>query len=441
MKEAFVSYIKTLSLSDDDRLLLAVSGGVDSMVMLHLFAQTQFNVGVAHCNFQLRGQDSFEDEQLVAAEAKRLAVPLHSIHFDTQTYAHANGLSIQMAARELRYNWFEKLSLEYHYTAIATAHHKDDIVETFLLNLLRKTGIGGLHGIKSQSGKLIRPLLFARKDVIANYAGQHAIPYREDASNADNHYLRNYIRLHIIPEFQKIKPNFKETLLDSIEIISLQEHVYKQHIDLIRNALFEQTLDGYCLDIEHVKALCPLSVYLFEFLHPFGFNETQIQDLIQCIDSMEEKTFLSQSYKLLKTRHSLRLHPIEERNRLPLFIEKPTAGCVSVHGICLEIKDISPDFVLPADSHTACFDLDKIAFPLQIRSWIRGDYFYPLGGKGKRKLSDFFSDRKLDSIEKQTTQLLCNGNGDILWVMGLRNDDRYKITKATHTALICHLSF
>jgi tRNA(Ile)-lysidine synthase len=401
------------------------------MVMLQLFAHAEITVGMAHCNFQLRGQDSLDDENFVLSEASKYGIKTHIIRFETKKYAEKNGLSIQMAARELRYNWFEQIRKEYQYDYIATAHHSDDSIETFMLNLLRKTGISGLHGIKSKSGNIIRPMLFTNKEELLEYAANQDIAYREDISNADDHYKRNYIRHHIVPEFKKLNPNFAKTLLDSIDIISKQEIVYKEHINRQLQSFLTEKKGEYTIEIEKIKNLQPLDIYLFEFLHPFGFNHAQLNDVIQCMDTTEEKIFLSPTNKLLKTRKSLQITPLQEEKPTAFTIENLDSELLLSVGIRMEIQDNCPDFSFDKDPSAAYFDLDKISFPLQIRTWQEGDFFYPFGGKGKKKLSDLFSELKLSSTEKQTTKLLCNHNGDILWVIGIRSDNRYKVCSRT----------
>jgi tRNA(Ile)-lysidine synthase len=434
MKNHFLNSLKDNVLTNK-KILLAVSGGVDSMVMLHLFLQSEIAVGVAHCNFQLRGQDALDDEKFVLSEASKYGVKTHSIRFETENYAEKNGLSIQMAARELRYDWFEEIRKEYEYDYIATAHHKDDIVETFLLNLLRKTGISGLHGIKNISGNIIRPMLFADKEEILEYADKHNIAYREDASNTDDYYKRNYIRHHIIPEFKKLNPNFTKTLLDSINILSKQETVYKEHIQRTIQSFLTVKNGESAIEIEKIKHLQPLDIYLFEYLHPLGFNHVQVNDIIQCLDTTEEKTFISPTNKLLKTRKTLQITPLNASETKVFTIENLDSELFLSAGIRVEIQDACPDFPFDKDTSTACFDLDKISFPLQIRSWQDGDFFYPFGGKGKKKLSDLFSELKLNSTEKQKTRLLCNSNGDIIWIIGIRSDNRYKVSAKTRKIL------
>jgi tRNA(Ile)-lysidine synthase len=440
MNENFLNSIKNSCLSNQ-KILLAVSGGVDSMVMLHLFIQSGIDVGVAHCNFQLRGQDSLEDEKFVLSQVSKYGIKSHVIRFETENYAEKTGLSIQMVARELRYNWFEQIRKENNYDFIATAHHSDDIVETFLLNLLRKTGISGLHGIKNISGNIIRPMLFTNKEEIMKYADNHTITYREDISNTDDYYKRNYIRHHIIPKFKELNLNFTKTLIDSIDILSKQEIVYKEHINQTIQSFLTVKNGVSSIEIEKIKHLKPLDTYLFEFLSSFGFNHAQINDIIQCLDTTEEKVFISQTNRLLKTRNSLKITTLNLIETKLFIINNLDNELFLSAGINIEIKDFSSNFSFVKDSFTAYFDLDKISFPLQIRTWKDGDYFYPFGGKGKKKLSDLFSELKLNSIEKQKIRLLCNHNGDILWIIGIRSDNRYKITNKTQKTLMLSLIY
>lgn len=440
MKNNLLKFISEKKLiSKQDKILLAVSGGIDSMVMLHLFIQAKIPVGVAHCNFQLRREDSNGDEKFVLDFARKHKLDIHTIRFNTKEYAHENSLSTQMAARELRYNWFEQIRNEYGYTFIATAHHSDDVVETFLLNLLRKTGISGLHGIKVKSGFIIRPMLFASKKEIIEYAKKQNIFHREDVTNADDHYKRNYIRHHIIPDFQQLDPSFNTILLKSISIISKQETLYKEYVLNSINSIVKENTKSSFIEIEHLKKLSYPDVYLFELLHPLGFNDVQIQDLIACLDITEEKVFLSPLFELIKTRKTIEWHSIQSLKDKFSTIENINE--FAKNGISITICENSSDFVFDNNSFIAYLDIEKLSFPLEIRHWKTGDYFYPFGGKGKKKLSDFFSDLKLNSIEKQNVKLLCNANGDIVWTIGFRSDNRYKVIKSTQNILICRLDF
>ena len=442
MVKKFQQYNTQHALFDtEDKILLTVSGGVDSMVMLDLFLKQGITVGIAHCNFQLRGNDSFEDENFVCNMAEKTATPLHCIRFSTAEYAQEYGLSIQMAARKLRYDWFEKLREEHDYQFIATAHHQDDVLEGFFLNLLRKTGISGLHGIRPKSNHLIRPMLFASKAEILQYAENQNITFREDITNSDDHYQRNYIRHHIIPAFKQLKGNFADTLLDSIAIIAKQEAVYKNHVQEIAKSFIINTSAEIILPIAEIKKLPFPAVYLFEMLSPFKYNEAQIADILQNKDEKEEKIFYSPTHQLLKTRTSLIVKPIENVDYQDIIVKDVDSEILCKCGIKMEILPNSPHFVFANNPNIACFDLDKLTFPLVLRTWQKGDFFYPFGGKGKKKISDLFTDAKLNSLEKRENKLLCNGNQDIIWVVGRRSDNRYKVTAKTKNILLCRLSF
>ena len=439
MEDSFLNFIAEKQLiGKQDKVLLAVSGGIDSMVMLHLFLQAEMPFGIAHCNFQLRGEDSNGDEAFVLDFAQKHNLEIHTIAFNTKEYAGENGLSTQMAARELRYNWFEQIREEYAYTLLATAHHNDDVVETFLLNLLRKTGISGLHGIKAKSGFIIRPMLFASKKDITEYAQTQNIAHREDTTNADDHYKRNYIRLHIIPAFRQLDPNFNTVLSKSINIISKQETLYKEYVLNTIQSIVKENPNGFSIEIDRLKELSYPDMHLFELLYPLGFNEVQVQDLLSGIDATEEKVFSSPSFELIKTRSTIECRPLQSEKDTSIIIhdmsEFPKAG------ITIRMSANTADFTFENQTSIAYLDRDKLSFPLEVRHWEAGDYFYPFGGKGRKKLSDFFSDLKLNSVEKQNVRLLCNANGDIVWVMGLRSDNRYKVSTSTRNILICRLS-
>lgn len=440
MKTGFLKFIRENKLlTSNDKPLLAVSGGIDSMVMLHLFAAAKIPVGVAHCNFQLRGEDAVGDEKLVETMAQKYGFEFHTIRFDTKEYAATHGISIQMAARDLRYDWFKQVQKDYHYTLTATAHHGDDVVETFLLNMLRKTGIAGLHGIKAKAGDIIRPMLFTSKKEILEYAQRQNIAYREDVTNADDHYMRNFIRLRIIPAFQQLNPNFATVLQDSIRIISKQEMLYKEYVDTSLQSIAEKKGDSFSMEIKRLETLSFPELHLFEWLRPLGFNEMQVADLMKTLQSTEEKMFVSSSYTLLKTRTAIACFPIGTEEKACVVIQNPTPESFAKAGISIDMVENAKHFAFENNRNTAYFDMDTLQFPLHIRHWRAGDYFFPFGGKGKKKISDFFSENKLNSLEKQNIKLLCNRDEDIVWIMGFRSDNRYRVTSSTRKILVCRL--
>ena len=425
------------SITPEDRILLTVSGGVDSMLMLELFARQYGDrgpaaLGIAHCNFRLRGADADADEQLVKEKAEKENIPFYCIRFDTAAYAREKGLSIEMAARELRYAWFEELAATHGYTRIATAHHRDDAEETFFLNLMRGCGIRGLHGILPLSGKLIRPMLcFSRKEIEV-LAGTLGIVFRTDATNREDIYQRNCIRHRILPELRKLHPSFDRNMEKSMCILHAQEKIYFHHIRETSHKLLHEDGEGFRLLRDEITALPYTQTYLFEILHPFGFNEEQTKAMLRT--TAKGKRFTSPT-------HCLWIHG-EEWLLRPLQAQPPAGYTIdcrdgSWQTDCpfLQLQLIQGKTEIPKDPACASFDFDKLEFPLHVRCWRHGDRFMPLGMKGMKKLSDFFIDRKIPKERKDRIPLLCNGNGDILWIAGLRSDDRYKVTPDTEKTL------
>lgn len=434
MYHRFINYINNNQLIlTSQTTLLTISGGIDSMVMLHLFAQSPYSFVVAHCNFQLRGKNADDDEMLVKQTAEKLNIPFYSIHFETKDYAEQHKISIQMAARELRYEWFDQLACKYSYHHIATAHHQDDNIETFFVNMLRKTGLKGLRGIQPISGKIIRPLLFASRKDIETYAAANHINFREDESNKSDYYLRNYIRHHIIPSFRKIQANFDENMSGTIDILSNQEAVYASHIQEIKDEIMHPYKNGFSIDINKLNELTHIKTYLFECLYHFGFNASQIDDIVFALNKEPGKIFLSDTYRILKDRHFLVIEPIKPNESTVYRIEENFKDNVMIqHTLKFELLSIINELdIKETNSGIAYFDAGLIRYPLYIRKWEQGDVFYPFGMRGKKKLSDYFSDNKLSLFEKEDIDILCNADGNILWIIGMRSDDRYKITKQT----------
>lgn len=434
MYHRFINYIdKNQLILTSQTTLLTISGGVDSMVMLHLFAQSPFPFVIAHCNFQLRGKDADGDELLVKQTAEKLNILFYSIRFETKDYAEKHKISIQMAARELRYQWFDQLARKYSYHRIATAHHQDDNIETFFVNMLRKTGLKGLRGIQPMSGKIIRPLLFASKKDIEAYATANNILFREDKSNKSDYYIRNYIRHHIIPSFRELQAHFDENMMGTIDILSNQEAVYAAHIQVIKDEIMHTYKNGFSIDISKLKILAHTKTYLFECLYPFGFNASQIDDIVLTLDKESGKIFLSDTHRVLKDRHLLVIEPIKLSESTVYRIEENFKDNVMIqHALKFElISTLNKLNLKETNSGIAYFDAGLITYPLYIRKWKQGDVFYPFGMRGKKKLSDYFSDMKLSLFDKKSIDILCNADGDILWIIGMRSDNRYRITAQT----------
>jgi tRNA(Ile)-lysidine synthase len=409
--------------------LLAVSGGIDSMVMLHLFEKSGFNYGVVHCNFQLRGDDSDQDEQLVREVVLQHGVPAFFQTFETEEHARLNGISIEMAARELRYEFFEEIRVKNQYDFIATAHHQDDLLETFFLNLSRKTGIRGLTGIKEKSGNLIRPLLFASRREIEDFARANFIEFREDHTNSEVVYQRNFIRHKILPLFQKLNPAFKKNLLASMEHLKETEEVYSFSISGWQKNVVS-TSDGN-IEIQ-ISALLnsPFpKILLYEILIRYNFNPKVTDQVFQSLGNESGKQFYSPTHRLVKDREKLFVTELPKDEKRIYYIEKDDIELFEPFDLAIETNE-NRNFEISRNPNVACLDFAQLEFPLLIRRWKQGDYFQPLGMTGFKKLSDFFIDEKLPLHEKENTWLLCSGQ-QIVWVMGHRIDNRFKITPET----------
>lgn len=434
MFEQFLEFIKEKQLFEShQKVLLAVSGGIDSMVLLDLFEKSEFEYGIIHCNFNLRGKESDGDEAFVREQVLNHGVPAWFKSFDTKEYAELNGISIEMAARELRYEYFEKIRSENNYSYIATAHHLDDLIETFFLNLSRKTGIKGLTGIKEKNGKVIRPLLFAFRNEIEDYARANFTDFREDSSNNDDIYQRNYLRNNILPLFLDWNTAFKKNLLASIENLKETEQVYSGYLQTDREIVFVNEGNKGIIQIGELKKVLFPKVVLFEILTDYNFNSTVINEVFESLGNDSGKQFYSQTHRVIKDRENLYINPLEEKEDRIYYIESDDIELFQPLDLNLE-KISGQDFNIIKSANVACLDLDLLEFPLLIRKWQQGDYFQPLGMTGFKKVSDFFIDEKLPLHEKENTWLLCSGN-KIVWIMGHRIDNRFKITPKTRIVL------
>jgi len=410
-----------------DKILIAVSGGRDSIVLCELFHQSKHNFGIAHCNYQLRGKESMEDESFVKGIASKYKVEFFSKRFETKKTAKEKGSSIQETARVLRYNWFEQIRKQNGYDYIATAHHKDDSIETFFINLIRGTGIAGLHGILPKRGNIIRPLLFAGRNEINEFIKSNKLKFREDSSNASNKYLRNKIRNNILPLFDQINPSFRDTLLEDILRLNETEKVFNYYIETCK----EKVLKKDTISISGLKEFPFPFVLLYEILKKYHFNSDVSQEVFSSLDAKPGKIFYSPTHRLVKDRELLIITEKKANDSNDTFFISKDIKRISVP-VKLELSQqkISDKYNIPKNNNIACLDFEKLHFPLEIRRWKKGDYFYPLGMKEKKKLSDFFSDNKFSIPEKEETWLLCSG-GNIVWIINHRIDDRYKVGKNT----------
>ncbi|TAJ10468.1 tRNA lysidine(34) synthetase TilS [Marinilabiliaceae bacterium JC017] len=421
-------------IGSNDRLLVTVSGGADSMALLYLLKEAGYEIEVAHCNFHLRGTESDGDQQLVEKECDALNVPLHVNHFNTTEVASEKGISIEMAARELRYSWFEQMCDWHGLDWIVTGHHGDDMVETFLLNLCRGTGIRGLSGIKARKGRVIRPFLsFSRKEIEA-YVKSHNISYRDDSTNSDVRYIRNKIRHEIVPRFKEINPSFFQTMQGNLDKLHEVEELFESEVEKARSSMVVEEHGRVLIPVSSIRTHPQKKSILFEVLRPYGFNASVIQDIIKSLDGIPGKQFHAPGYRLIRDRYNLILTQAREVDATRVVIDSDCQTLAEPVKMRLRCFDKTPDFKFSRDSYLVHFDADVVDFPLYLRHWEQGDVFMPLGMKGFKKLSDFFIDIKLSVADKEQAWLLQTGD-DIAWIIGHRLDDRYKVTNRTKRVL------
>lgn len=431
--EQFNQHLLVNSLvSQSDRVMLAVSGGKDSMLMAWLFIKLGYVVEIAHCNFNLRAAESDGDEALVRAFAAEYGIPIHVKHFDTKKYAEDNRMSIQLAARELRYSWFEELRKHRDFDYIAIAQHKNDHVETVLFNLSRGTGLKGLLGIQARRDKIIRPLLFLTSKDVARIVQENSISYRDDSSNFSNKYARNKIRLDIIPEFEQLNPDFIEVMDANINRIQESVDVLDDFVNELRTQIFVvSNVDTWAINKERIKTMKIGLLYLL--FEPFQFSKPVLEDLLLSLPKDSGRLFESENYTLLADRTQLIL---KRKN-----VEIKAYRVNSLDDQCFQWGNTSftiaasEDCSIDIEKNSAKVDFHKLVLPLTIRTWEEGDIFQPLGMRGKKKLSDLFIQKKVNIFDKKEIPIVVNGNGDIIWVVGYQLDDRYKIAQNTKKVL------
>lgn len=417
--------------SKSDIILVALSGGADSVALLRILFELGYNCKALHCNFHLRGKESDRDETFVKELCNKLNIELEIKHFNTTEYATENGISIEMAARDLRYEWFNQCIKQGKGNYVAVAHHKDDNVETFLINLTRGSGLNGLKGIKIKNNHIIRPLLNVSRSEIIAYLDSIKQKYVIDSTNLENEYIRNKIRLDIIPLFEKINPSFKDSITKTQQHIKEAISIYD---DSIKKSISD-VLDGNRISIRKLEEQVSPQTVLFEIFHPLGFNPTQISDIYASIKGQSGKRFISHNYEVIKDRDFLIFEKTDKKNdiRIPFEDSAETSSGI------LKMKCTTKEkFSLIKDKNTACIDKSKIKGRLYIRKWEKGDSFIPLGMKGKKNVSDFLTDIKKNIIEKEKTLVLTDDE-NIIWIIGERIDDRYKITDKTEIIEIISL--
>lgn len=416
-------------------VLLAVSGGSDSMAMSHLFLKAGLSFSIAHCNFQLRGEEADKDEQLVREWCFDNNIVFHHVRFDTKEKMEEWGKGVQETARILRYEWLENLRKEQGYSHIATAHHANDNVETLLMNLFKGTGIAGLHGIPVVNERIIRPLLFAQKKDIANYIAEHNIPYRDDASNATDNYLRNAVRHHIVPVVEEWFKDGVQQVNESITRFSEAEILYRKAVDRELKRLIEKRGNDYYILVRKLIKTEPLSTICYELLQPFGFTALQVTSVINLLIAETGKRVESQTHHIIRNRDFL-IITAKQFNATD-FIQIDSVPC-SIHAGKYQFVFSADDDNkhIPSDNNIAHIDIEKLSFPLILRRWKTGDYFYPLGmGMKKKKLSKLFIDNKVPLHEKEHVWVL-ESDKRIVWVAGMRLDERFKVKETTQNVLV-----
>lgn len=421
------------------KVLAAVSGGIDSVVMLHLLIDCGYKTGIAHCNFGLRGKESDTDEKFVKILSGKYNVPFYSVKFGTSGHAADKGVSVQMAARGLRYEWLEKIRKQKGYSVIAVAHHSDDAIETFFINLVRGTGIAGLSGIKPKTGNIVRPLLFASREDIEDYASKNKLKYREDSSNRTDKYLRNKIRHKLVPLLEEMNPDVKNAVGSVVERLSSIEKIYDGVVGTERKKIVSKHNNYITIDIKRLLELSCPELYLYEFVKQYGFSGDIISKIISSVHSNEGKIFYSPTHRIIKDRQTLLVTELKN-DIVPLEykIVKNTKSLISHINLEFLKKKHDKNFVILKDKNIASLDFEKLKFPLVLRRWKAGDFFYPFGMKGKKKLSDFFTDQKFSILEKENIWLLCSGK-DIAWILGQRIDERYCVNEKTKRILTVRL--
>ncbi len=417
-----------------DKLLLAVSGGVDSVVLCHLCMHSGFDFSIAHCNFKLRGSESERDKLFVKELAEKLAVDFFVKDFDTEKYAAEKKVSIQVAARELRYNWFNELISTENKLPVAkyilTAHHLDDNIETLLMNFFKGTGVAGLRGILPKNNQLVRPLLFAKKEELSVYAKENNLHWIEDSSNNSDKYSRNYFRHQIIPLVEKVFPEAASNLADNIFRFREIEQLYKQSIDQHKKKLLEIKANEIHIPVLKLKKTEPLQTVIYEIIKDFGFTVSQTNEVIGLLESETGKYVKSKSHQVIKNRNWLIIAKNHSSETSTIIIEKEDKYIEFALGH-LVLKTVNSEgYKISTDQLHATLDADKIKFPLILRKWKQADYFYPLGMTKKKKVSRFLIDQKLSKTDKENIWLL-EMDKKIVWVVGLRIDDRFKIGIST----------
>lgn len=407
------------------------------MVLMSLTAAAGYRFGVAHCNFQLRGKESDEDELLVEHEATRLGVEFFNKRFDTTAEMERTGESMEMAARRLRYAWFRELCDEHGYTVIAIAHHINDSIETFFINMLRGTGLRGLTGINNHVGRIVRPLMFTNRKEIHDYAVAHRIPFREDSSNRSTKYLRNKVRIGLIPMLKEITPQFTTIMRRNVSRLSQAQDFISSAMSIIKRDVIEQDGDIRTIKVQSINPSLPRNFVIYEILsEEYGFKGDVVDALCHALDNNSTgRRFYAREWVAVVDRGDIVVSPIAEDDDCEVVVERRTLRSY-VGGSMLYYQYCDIDFIdtLDQGENVALIDADKLQYPLRLRRWREGDWFQPFGMSGRKKISDYLIDKKVSMPQKSRQFVLLSGD-DIVWVVGRRLDDRFAVTKRTERVL------
>lgn len=421
IQQRVIQYIEKEALfSPDHKILIALSGGADSVALLCLLHTAGYHCEAAHCNFHLRGDESNRDEAFVRQLCLKHKIRLHTVDFNTTQYATEKRISIEMAARELRYQWFEDIKNKYQADVIAVAHHQDDSVETMLLNLIRGTGITGLLGIRPHNGAIVRPLLCVSREEIIDYLQHIGQDYMTDSTNLEDEYTRNKIRLNLLPLMQEINPSVKNSLIETSNHLNGVATLYNKCVSEAKQRITHP--EGIHID-SLLKEPAPETI-LFEILYPCGFNPAQIKDIAKSLNGQPGKQFCSKEWRVIKDRDFLLIEPIQPEDKSTPHFQ-----------LTKEEVEYTADFQIPRDKAIACFDADKLNEEMHFRLWQPGDTFIPFGMKGKKKVSDYLTDRKFSISQKERQWVLCCGDR-IAWLIGERTDNRFRIDETTKRMVV-----
>lgn len=439
MLEDFINFVQKENLfRADEKILVAVSGGMDSMVLSKLFSMAKFNFGIAHVNFSLRGEESLADEVFVKKWAKTLKVPYYSIVFDTKAFAEKEKLSIQVAARMLRYAWFEEIRVAEGYAYIATAHQAMDQAETVLINLSRGTGIAGFHGIPVKNGHVIRPMAFASQDDLFDFVVAQKLTWREDSSNESTKYVRNFIRHEIIPKFEEINPQFEQSVLETSRKIQGIEAWMREEMDLWRSQHVRSDVAGNTfVNLGDSVAITAKMRVLYEaFLKEFDFTYGQMDQLLGLSADKVGQLFESPTHVINHDRGQWVISRKSQHDFRPILVqEEDEEVLVGSQTMEIFVEENGPNYSVSTSPKVACVDADALTFPLEIRKYQEGDWFCPLGMNTKKLISDFLTDRKVPLLMKKETYLLLS-KGSVVWVIGHRIDNRFKVSDKTETVMV-----